>query len=181
MAQLDQKKLNIQKYKVTKLGDKEMHQLWEQYLSHTNRYERIGTRSWQGAFRITGSTRTFVLTGYLNEWFEPSSKIRNPLVPDNRLVAILPMTKDLGWFWFGADGNVQFPPRSKSQIIEAPGGFLDRLTAAKDGFVEVKGDKAYVEWPATKGLLGMESRAPELAEHCIGIMQAYSSLFVIGK
>lgn len=176
--QLDEKNLSIEKYRLTKLGDKEMHKLWEVYLSQTHRWGKIGTRSWQGLYRVSSSTRSFAITGYLNEWHETSFRL--PFIPDNKLLAILPMTRSLGWFWIKG-GEIDFPPKAKSQKIEAPDGFMRRLTSNKDIFVEVKNDKVYIESPATKGLLGRDRQGQALSDFCINLMLGFSELFVIGK
>ncbi|MES2964237.1 MAG: hypothetical protein V4760_10130 [Bdellovibrionota bacterium] len=176
-----EKALEIEKYRINKLGEKEMHKLWEIYLSETHRFGKIGTRSWQGLFRVSSNTRNFVITGYQNEWREPGSKFRLPFIPDNRLVAILPMTRNLGWFWIdGLKGHQIDFPRGKSQKVEAPDGFLRKLRSEDEIFVEVRNDKLYIEWPAAKGLLAREKQGQALADFCVEIMKTFSDTFVIG-
>ena len=173
--------VDIEKYRVTPLGDKEMNKLWEVYLSSTQRFGKIGTRSWTGLVRVSSGTRNFVITGYTNEWREAGDKFRLPFIPDRKLVAILPMTRNLGWFWIDSRKNHEIDfPRGKNQKVEAPDGFLRKLRSQEEIFVEVKGDKTYIEWPAAKGLLAREKQGQALADFCVEMMKTFSDTFVIG-
>jgi hypothetical protein len=171
----------IEKYRVTPLGEKEMNKVREVYLADTQRFGKIGSRSWQGLVRVSSGTRNFVITGYTNEWKEPGDKFRLPFVPDRRLVAILPMTRNLGWFWIdGRRGHQIDFPRGKNQKVEAPDGFLRKLKSEDEIFAEVKSDKLYVEWPAAKGLLAQNKQAQALSDFCVEMMKTFSDTFVIG-
>jgi hypothetical protein len=172
----------LDKYRVAPVGDKALKELVEVHTLHTSRYGKVGFRHWQPLYQITSSTRGFLISGYHNEWVDTGPIWRKLSAPTNdRLVAIVDLTQDMGWFAVDPrrPTEIQFPSK-KPQKIDLPAGMLKELTAKPAIYLEVKGKKLFLEYPLNVGMFKTGKQGQVLADLVMGLMLKHANFFAIG-